>query len=143
MADLSYKSIELNRDYGRWEYPWRERIERYLEATENGFPWHHDASPWGPPVAPPTILGNGALRFIESFAPLPPGTLHTKFELEIANALRRDRETIGYGKFLDKYERRGRRWAVFSAGFRDGSGLLFGRSTVTLAFPETVETKDE
>ena len=143
MPDLSYKSIELNRDYGRWEYPWRERIERYLEATENGFPWHRDASPWGPPVAPPTILGNAALRFVDSIAPVPPGTLHAKFELEVSNALRGDRETIGYGKFVDKYERRGRRWFVFTAHFRDGPGLLVGRSTVTMAFPEKVETKDE
>ncbi len=143
MPDLSYDSIELNRDYGRWEYPWRERIERYLEATENGFPWHRDASPWGPPVAPPTILGNAALRFVDSIAPAPPGTLHAKFELEVSNALRGDRETIGYGRFLDKYERRGRRWFVFSAHFRDGPGLLVGRSTVTMAFPERVETQEE
>ncbi|KKL27231.1 hypothetical protein LCGC14_2387250 [marine sediment metagenome] len=143
VTDLSHRSIEMNREYGPWEYPWRERIERYLEATENGFPWHHDRSPWGPPVAPPAILGNATLRFIDSIAPVPPGTLHVKQELEITNALRRDRELIGYGSFLDKYERRGRRWFVFSARFRDGSGLLLGRSTVTMAFPEQVETKDE
>ncbi len=142
MPDLSYRSIELNREHGPWEYPWRERIERYLEAVENGFSWHRDKSPWGPPVAPPTILGNATLRFIDSIAPVPPGTLHVKQELEITNALRCDRELIGYGSFVDKYERRGRRWFVFSARFRDGSGLLIGRSTVTMAFPEKVDTKD-
>ncbi len=150
MPDLSYKSIGMNREYGPWEYPWRERIERYLEAVENGFSWHREASPWGPPVAPPTILGNATLRFIDSIAPVPPGTLHTRFELEIGNALRRDREVVGYGKFVDKYERRGRRWFVFSASWRDGPGLLVAHSTVTMAFPEQamptgrqVETKDE
>ncbi|MCH7835720.1 MAG: MaoC family dehydratase, partial [Chloroflexi bacterium] len=83
------------------------------------------------------------LRFIDSIAPVPPATLHTKFELEIGNALRRDREVIGYGQFVDKYERRGRRWFVFSARWREGSGLLVAHSTVTLVFPEQVETKDE
>ena len=143
MPDLSYRSIELNREHGPWAYPWRERIGRYLEAVENGFPWHRDRSPWGPPVAPPTILGNATLRFIDSIAPVPPGTLHVKQELEITNALRCDRELIGYGSFLEKYERRGRRWFVFSARFRDGSGLLIGRSTVTMAFPERVETEEQ
>lgn len=143
VTDLSYKGIEMNREYGPWEYPWRERIERYLEAVENGFSWHREASPWGPPVAPPTILGNATLRFIDSIAPVPPATLHTRFELEIGNALRRDREVVGYGKFVDKYERRGRRWCVFSVSWRDGPGLLVAHSTVTMAFPEQVETKDE
>jgi acyl dehydratase len=143
MPDLSFQNIELNHEHGPWEYPWRERAERYLEAIENAFPWHHGRSPWGPPAAPPTILGNATLRFIDSIAPVPPGTLHVKQELEITNALRRDRELIGYGTFLNKYERRGRRWFVFSARFRDGSGLMIGHSTVTMAFPEQIETKDE
>ncbi len=141
--DLSYESIELNREHEHWEYPWRERIERYLVATENAFPWHLDKSPWGPPVAPPTILGNATLRFIDSIAPVPPGTLHAKFEAEFGNALRQDREIVGYGQFVEKYERRGRLWFVFSARWRDGSGLLVGRSTVTLAFPKEEEGKEE
>jgi acyl dehydratase len=143
MADLSYDGIEMNREYGPWEYPWRERIERYLEAVQNAFAWHREKSPWGPPVAPPTIMGNATLRFIDSIAPVPPGTLHVKQELEIGNALRRDRELVGYGQFVDKYERRGRRWFVFSTRWRDGSGLVVGRSKVTMAFPDRIETEEE
>ncbi len=143
MPDLAYHSIEMNREYGPWEYPWRELVERYLEAIENDFSWHREGSPWGPPVAPPMILGNATLRFIDSIAPVPPATLHSRFEMELGNALRRDREVIGYGQFVDKYERRGRRWFVFSARWRDGSGLLVAHTKVSLAFPEQVETKDE
>jgi acyl dehydratase len=143
MPDLSYESIELNRDHGPWQYDWRALIERYLKAVDNVFPWHRDGSPWGPPVAPPTILGNATLRFLNSVAPVPPGTLHAKFDLEITNALRGDRELVGYGKFVDKYERRGRGWAAFTARWRDGPGLLVAHATVTVAFPERVETKDE
>jgi acyl dehydratase len=143
MADLSYDGIELGREYGPWEYPWRDLIERYLEAVESAFPWHREKSPWGPPVAPPTIMGNATLRFIDSIAPVPPGTLHVKQDLEISNALRRDRELVGYGQFVDKYERRGRRWFVLSARWRDGSGLVVGRSKVTMAFPERIETEEE
>jgi acyl dehydratase len=143
MSDLSYDSIELNRDHGPWQYDWRALIERYLEAVDSSFPWHRERSPWGPPVAPPTLLGNATLRFLDSIAPVPPGTLHAKFDLEITNALRGDRELVGYGRFVEKYERRGRRWFVFSARFRDGPGLLVGHSTVTMAFPEVTGKGEE
>lgn len=143
VPDLSYDDIETGREYGPWRYPWRERIERYLEATENAFPWHRDRSPWGPPIAPPSILGNAAMRFIDSIAPVPPGTMHAKFDLQITNALRGDRELVGYGQFVEKYEKRGRRWFVFTARFRDGPGLMMAHSTITMAFPGDTEPFDK
>lgn len=138
-ADITYDGIELGREHGPWKYPLAERIARHLEAVENSHPWHRERSPWGPPVAPPTILGNAALRFLDVLGPVPPGTLHVKQELELGNALRLDRQLIAYGRFIDKYERRGRRWFVFEARFRDESGLIIGRSRVTMALPERVE----
>lgn len=135
MADLSYEGIETGRLFGPWKYPLRERIARHLEAVENTHPWHHNRSPWGPPVAPPSILGNAALRFIDAIAPLPPGTLHAKQEIETLAALRLDRQPVGYGRFTEKYERRGRRWFVFESRWRDETGLIIGHSRVTMAFP--------
>ena len=135
MPDLSYDSIELNREHGPWRYDWRPLIDRYLDAVDVAFPWHREASPWGPVVAPPALLGNATLRFVDSIAPVPPGTLHAKFDLEITNALRADRGLIGYGAFAEKYDRRGRRWFVFRAGWRDNDGLMIGRAAITMAFP--------
>jgi len=85
-------------------------------------------------VAPPAILGNAAMRFLDSIAPVPPGTLHAKQEIETAAALRLDRQPVGYGRFADKYERRGRKWFVFETRWRDETGLLIGHSTLTMAF---------
>lgn len=141
--DLSYDGIELGKQYGPYYYPLQDRIARTLEATENEHPWHHGRSPWGPPVAPPSILGNVCMRFIDWIAPVPPGTLHARQEIETQAALRLDRHPMGYGKFVEKYERRGRRWAVFEARFRDETGLLIGHGRTTIAFPGKVETKDE
>ena len=143
MADLSYDGIELGKPYGPYYYPLKERMPRILEATENAHPWHHGRSPWGPPVAPPSILGSVCMRFIDWIAPLAPGTLHTRQDVETLAALRLDRQPIAYGKFVEKYERRGRRWGVFEARFRDETGLLIGHGRTTLAFPERVETKDD
>lgn len=136
MPDLSYDAIEVGREYGPWRYPLLERVERHLETVENAHPWHRERSPWGPPVAPPTVLGNATLRFLDSIAPVPPGTLHAKQELEFESALRLDRQLTGYARFADKYERRGRRWLAFEASWRDTSGLIIGHSRVTMAFPE-------
>jgi len=83
------------------------------------------------------------MRFIDSIAPIAPGTLHARQDVETLAALRLDRQPIAYGKFVEKYERRGRRWAVFEARFRDETGLLIGHGRTTLAFPERIETKDE
>ena len=135
MADPSYEKIEVGKEYGPWKYPLKERIARHLEAVENAHPWHHERSPWGPPVAPPSLLGNAALRFLDSIAPVPPGTLHVKHEIETAAALRLDRQPVGYGRFADKYEKRGRRWFVFETRWRDETGLIIGKSTLTMAFP--------
>ena len=134
MPDLTYDAIEVGKEFGPWKYPLKERIARYLEAVENAHPWHHERSPWGPPVAPPSILGIAAERFMESFTPVPPGTLHAKQEIETAAALRLDRQPVGYGRFADKYERRGRKWFVFETRWRDETGLLIGHSTLTMAF---------
>lgn len=140
--DLSYDGIELGKQYGPYYYPLKDRIARILEATENAHPWHRARSPWGPPVAPPSLVGNVCMRFIDWIAPVPPGTLHARQDVETQAALRLDRQPIGYGKFVEKYERRGRRWAVFEARFRDETGLLIGHGRTTIAFPERIETKD-
>lgn len=140
--DLSYEAIELGKQYGPYYYPLRERIARILEATENVHPWHRARSPWGPPVAPPSVLGNINMRFIDTIAPVPPGTLHARQDVETLAALRIDRKPLGYGKFTEKYERRGRRWAVFEARYRDETGLLIGHARTTIVFPDRVETDD-
>jgi acyl dehydratase len=142
-GDLTYEGIDTGAEYGPFKYPLADRIERYLEAVENQHPWHRERSPWGPPVAPPTVIAAASLRFIDTVAPVPPGTLHAKQELFTSAATRLDRTPIGYGQFVEKYERRGRRWFVFEIRWRDETGLILGRTRTTMAFPETVETADE
>ena len=77
-TELSYDAIEVGQKFGPWEYPLAERIGRYMEAIENAHPWHGERSPWGPPVAPPSILGVAAMRFMDTVGPVPVGTLHAR-----------------------------------------------------------------
>jgi acyl dehydratase len=142
--ELSYDAIELNKNCGPYKYPLSDRLPRILEAIENKHPWHHGRSPWGPSVAPPTVLGNASLRFIDTiYGPVPPGTLHAKQDIDTDAALRVDRQPIGYGRFIEKYERRGRRWFVFEARWRDETGLILGHTRTTMAFPEKLQMPDD
>ena len=107
-----------------------------MKPSRTPTPWHHERSPWGPPVAPPSILGNATLRFLDSIAPVPHGTLHAKHEIETAAALRLDRQPVGYGRFADQFKLHGRNWFVFETRWRDETGLLIGHSTLTMALPK-------
>jgi acyl dehydratase len=135
----------MNREFGPYKYPLRDRIDRHLEAIENAHPWHRERSPWGPPVAPPSILGNMALRFLDQVGPVPPGTLHAKQEIETFSALRLDRQPIGYGAFVNKVEKRGRKWFTFETKWRDETGLILGTSRVVMVLPldPTATPKEE
>jgi acyl dehydratase len=136
MTDLTYDGIEVGKEFGPWEYPLEERIARHLEAVENSFPWHREKSPWGPPVAPPSILTIATRRFLDSIGTLPPGAVHVQNELEAISALRLDRRLIGYGRFTDRYARDGRRYVVFEAKYRTQTGLIIGHCRIKVALPE-------
>lgn len=135
MNEISYDNIDLDREYGPWKYPLADRFERYMAAVENAQPWHSGRSPWGPPVAPPSILGLAAMRFMDEIGPAPPGTLHAKQEIETAAALRLDRKPAAYGRFTAKFEKRGRKYFTFETRWRDETGLILGKSRVTMVFP--------
>jgi len=135
MDELSYDAIDLDKRYGPWKYPLADRFQRYIHAIDNNHPWHHGRSPWGPPVAPPSILGLAAMRFLDQVGPVPPGTLHTRQEIETEAALRLDRQPIAYGRFSGKFEKRGRKYFTFETRWRDETGLILGKSRVTMAFP--------
>ena len=141
--EISYDNIDTAREYGPWKYPLAERFERYMAAVENRQLWHNGRSPWGPAVAPPSILGVAAMRFLDEIGPVPPGTLHARQEIETAAALRLDRKPSGYGQFVNKFGKRGRKYFTFETRWRDETGLILGKSRVTMAFPANQATRDD
>src|SRR3990172_2064223 len=143
MNEISYDNIDLDREYGPWKYPLADRFERYLAAVENAQPWHNGRSPWGPAVAPPSILGLAAMRFMDEIGPVPAGTLHAKQEIETAAALRLDRKPAAYGRFAARFEKRGRKYFTFETRWRGETGLILGKSRVTMVFPADAPPAEE
>jgi acyl dehydratase len=110
-----------------------EEIETYAFAVEDHHPWFLETSPFGGPVAHPTLLGNQALRLRHSRYTVPGG-LHAKMEFEFVEPIRPGMRVRSRGRVIDKYERRGKPYMVteFTTEDETGTVLVRGRFTQML-----------
>jgi acyl dehydratase len=134
-VSLTYEQATPGLRIGPVAFPLVERVGRHLEAVANLHPWHHGPSPFGGPIAPPTILGNLTLRLLETHFRIVPGTLHAKQQFRFLRVMPRDAVLRAEGAVRERYVRRDRRWVVFEARFAaDGAGDV-GVSDLTLCLP--------
>jgi acyl dehydratase len=110
-----------------------EEIETYAFAVDDHHPWFFEDSPFGGPVAHPTLLGNQALRLRHSRYTVPGG-LHAKMEFEFVEPIRPGMRARSRGRVVDKYERRGKPYMVteFTTEDERGTVLVRGRFTQML-----------
>ena len=110
-----------------------EVIETYAWAVDDHHPWFSGDSPFGGPVAPPTMLGNQALHLRHSRYTVPGG-LHAKMEFEFVEPIQPGMRTRSRGRVTDKYERRGKPYMVteFTTEDERGTVLVRGRFTQML-----------
>jgi len=110
-----------------------EEIETYAFAVDDHHPWFLEESPFGGPVAHPTLLANQALRLRHSRYIVPAG-LHAKMEFEFLEPIRPGVRARSRGTVIDKYERRGKPYMVteFSTADEQGTVLVRGRFTQML-----------
>jgi acyl dehydratase len=110
-----------------------EDIETYAFAVDDHHPWFFEASPFGGPVAHPTLLGNQALRLRHSRYVVHAG-LHAKMAWEFLEPLRPGMRVRSRGTVIDKYERRGKPYmvTVFVTEAEDGTVLARGQFTQML-----------
>jgi acyl dehydratase len=132
---LTYDAAPPGLQIGPVTFPLADRVERHLEAVANLHPWHHGPSPFGGPIAPPTVLGNLAFRLLETGFRLAPGTLHAKQQFRFLHAVPRTAVLAATGTVADRYVRRERRWIVFEARFRAEPVGEVGVSELTLCLP--------
>jgi acyl dehydratase len=105
-----------------------EDIEAYAFAVDDHHPWFLEDSPFGGPIAHPTLLGNQAL-FMRHTRYVVRGGLHARMEFEFLEPIRPGMRVRSRGRVVDKYERRGKPYMVteFTTEAEDGTVLVRGR----------------
>ena len=110
-----------------------EDVEAYAFAVDDHHSWFFEGSPFGGPIAHPTILANQALHLRHSKYVVRAG-LHAKMEFEFLEPIRPGVRARSRGKVVDKYERRGKPYMVteYVTEAEDGTVLVRGRFTQML-----------
>jgi acyl dehydratase len=132
--ELTYEALQLGEEFVSGEHVVTpEDIDTYAFAVDHHHPWFFGDSPFGGPIAPPTLLGNQALR-LRSTKYVVHGGLHAKQEFKFLRPIRPGMRVRTRGRLVDKYERRGRRYMVteFVTVDEQGNELVRGKFTQML-----------
>lgn len=116
----------------------RDFVRQYMEATGDNHEWYiTDQSPFGQPVASPAlatifstaVFGHGGIH-------RPPGDIHAKHEYEMLSPIKVGSTITTTGRVVDKYEKRGRKFVVYTTSSVDDDGVEVVRCKVTMVVPE-------
>ena len=132
--NLTYERLEVGEEFVSDTYlVTPEEIETYAWAVDDHHPWFFGPSPFGGPIAHPTIAANQALRLRHSKYVVPAG-LHAKMQFEFVEPIRPGMRVQSRGRVIDKYERRGRPYMVteYVTTSQDGAVLVRGQFTQML-----------
>ena len=136
---LSYEALTVGEELDSDDFTIKpEDIDTFAYAVDDHNPWFLKDSPFGGPIAHPTLLGNQALLMRHNKYIVPAG-LHAKMQFEFVEPLRVGMRVRSYGKIIDKYEKRGRHYMVTEFETREeatGKVLVRGQFTQML-FPES------
>ena len=131
---LTYEALQVGEEFVSDEHlVTPEDVETYAYAVDDHHPWFSGASPFGGPIAHPTLLGNQALRLRHGRYIVHAG-LHAKMEFEFLEPIRPGVRVRSRGRVIDKYERRGKPYMVteYVTEAEDGTVLVRGRFTQML-----------
>ena len=132
--ELRYERLKVGEEFvSNEQVVTPEDIETYAFAVDDHHPWFFEESPFGGPIAHPTILANQALHLRHSKYVVRAG-LHAKMEFEFLEPIRPGVRARSRGTVIDKYERRGKPYMVteYVTEAEDGTVLVRGRFTQML-----------
>jgi acyl dehydratase len=128
---LTYDGLRIGEEFVSDEHVVTpEDIETYAFAVGDHHPWFLETSPFGGPVAHPTMLGNQALRLRHTKYIVHAG-LHAKMDFNFLEPVTPGMRVRSRGKIVDKYERRGKRYMVTEFITEDTSGRPLVRGQFT------------
>lgn len=123
-----YENIVLEEDFGPIEEVVDDyKVKKFAFMMDDYNPWCFGGSPFGKPIGHAGILANDLLQlFTQVYDPNTVVGLHTQEELWFVNPVFVGERARLYGKYVEKYERRGKGYVVMEADARgeDGRVLL-------------------
>ncbi len=114
-----------------------EDLDTFAYAVDDHHPWFFENSPFGGPIAHPTLLANQALLMRHNKFVVDAG-LHAAMQFEFVEPIRAGMRVRTRGKVIDKYERRGKHYMIteFVTTEEDtGQTLVRGQFT-QMIFPD-------
>ena len=133
-SELTYEALTIGEEFVSDEHlVTPEDVETHAFAVDDHHPWFFGDSPFGGPVAHPTLMGNQALRLRHTRYIVPAG-LHAKMEFQFLEPVRPGMRVRSRGRVIDKYERRGKAYMVTEFVTEDeiGTPLVRGQFTQML-----------
>ncbi len=131
-----YENIVLGEDFGPIEEVVDDyKVKRFAFMMDDYHPWYFGESPFGKRIGHAAILANDLLQlFTQVYDPNTVVGLHTQEELWFVNPVFVGERARLYGKYVEKYERRGKGYVVMEADARgeDGRVLLRHRGVEIL-----------
>ena len=135
---ISYEAVTVGEEYRSDDFLIKpEDVETYAYAVDDHHPWFSEASPFGGPIAHPTLLGNQAL-FLRHTRYVVPAGLHAKMSFELLRPIRLGVRARSRGRIVETYRRRVRGFMVTEFETVEepaGEVLVRGRFTQML-FPD-------
>jgi acyl dehydratase len=129
--ELTYERLTVGEEFVSDEYlVTPEDIETYAFAVDDHHPWFSGPSPFGGPIAPPTMLGNQALRLRHTRYTVHAG-LHARMQFQFLEPIRPGMRVRSRGRVIDKYERRGKPYMVTEFVTEDETGRVLVRGQFT------------
>lgn len=136
---ISYESVQVGEEVMSSDLVVKpEDIETFAYAVDDHHAWYREDSPFGGPIAHPTLLGNQALLMRHNKYVVDAG-LHAAMQFEFINPVRPGMRVRTRGKIIDKYEKRGRHYMVteFVTTEEDTGETLTRGQFTQMIFPES------
>jgi acyl dehydratase len=124
-----YENIELEEDFGPIEELVDDyKVKKFAFMMDDYHPWYFGDSPFGKRIGHAAILANDLLQlFTTVYDPNTVVGLHTQEELWFVNPVFVGERARLYGKYVEKYERRGKGYVVMEADARGEDGRVLVR----------------
>jgi acyl dehydratase len=131
MKVFDYEHLEVGEDLGtRTIEVTHDLVRDCLEAIESDHPWYLHDSPFGGPIAPPTLFDNEALRMLDTrYARF--GSIHAKQSWRFLAPVRIGSRVHVNVRISDKYVRRGKGYFVMTLTAMDDAGTMLCMGTHT------------